>query len=103
MAKDPRAAVAIVGYGCVLPDAPSPEIFWENARAGKSALRPLDGIIRSAQMLRCSWQEVWPRFSNAPARFMGLPFPDLKVGSPANFCLVETTSANEIRSIQMFV
>src|SRR2546430_11238503 len=33
-----------------------------------SALRPIDGIIRAAQMLDCSWSEIWPRFSAMPAR-----------------------------------
>jgi N-acetylglucosamine-6-phosphate deacetylase len=52
-----------------------------------SALRPFDGVGRAAQMLNLSWQETWGRASEAPARFMGLPY-GLKVGCPADFCLI---------------
>ncbi|MCC6812326.1 MAG: acyltransferase domain-containing protein [Deltaproteobacteria bacterium] len=41
MAKSARAPIAIVGYGCVLPDAANVNAFWENLLAGKSALRTL--------------------------------------------------------------
>jgi len=37
-----------------------------------SALRPIDGVFRAAEMLKCSWQDAWARFSEAPANFMGL-------------------------------
>ena len=37
-----------------------------------SALRPIDGVFRAAEMLQCAWQEVWPRFSTAPARLLGV-------------------------------
>jgi N-acetylglucosamine-6-phosphate deacetylase len=37
-----------------------------------SALRPIDGIFRAAEMLKCPWQKVWDRFSGTPARLMGL-------------------------------
>lgn len=50
-----------------------------------SALRPSDGIFRAAQMLNCSWQEVWRHASEIPARLMGLT-GELKVGQRANFC-----------------
>src|SRR5438105_4883209 len=54
-----------------------------------SALRPIDGIFRAAEMLECSWQEVWPRFSRAPAKYMGLSGEDFSVGQAATFCLLE--------------
>jgi N-acetylglucosamine-6-phosphate deacetylase len=38
-----------------------------------SALRPIDGVLRAAQMLNCPWQQAWRRFSETPARVMGLP------------------------------
>ena len=38
--------VAIVGLGCVLPDAPSPAAFWKNTLLGHCALRPLDSADR---------------------------------------------------------
>ncbi|MGC5325405.1 beta-ketoacyl synthase N-terminal-like domain-containing protein [Brevibacillus sp. SYSU BS000544] len=34
--------IAIVGLGCILPDACSPTQFWENNINGHTALRPLD-------------------------------------------------------------
>lgn len=52
-----------------------------------SALRPIDGVMRAAQMLGCPWQKVWRRYSETPARLVGLR-PELRVGSGANFCLL---------------
>jgi N-acetylglucosamine-6-phosphate deacetylase len=56
-----------------------------------SALRPIDGILRAAQMLGCAWQEVWPRFSITPARLLGLT-NELAVGQSAHFCVVEVAA-----------
>ena len=53
-----------------------------------SALRPIDGIFRAAQMLGCPWQDVWARFSQAPAALMGLR-NELAVGQPADFCVLK--------------
>lgn len=33
--------LAIVGMGCRLPDAPSPETYWRNILEGRSAIRPV--------------------------------------------------------------
>ena len=46
-------------------------------------------------MLDCDWQDVWPKFSQAPARFMGL-VEGFSLGAAANFALIETDSANRI-------
>ena len=62
-----------------------------------SALTPIEGVRRAAEMLNCDWQDVWPKFSRAPARFMGLE-KGFSVGAPANFALIETDSANRIVS-----
>ena len=62
-----------------------------------SALTPIEGVRRAADMLDCDWQDVWPKFSLAPARFMGLE-EGFSVGAPANFALIETGSANRIVS-----
>jgi acyl transferase domain-containing protein len=35
--------IAVVGLGCVLPDAVSPEAFWANTLAKRSSVRPLEG------------------------------------------------------------
>jgi N-acetylglucosamine-6-phosphate deacetylase len=68
-----------------------------------SALRPIDGVFRAAEMLGCPWQEVWPRFSLAPARFMGLAGGKLQVGEPATFCAVEVSPSNQLRAIQTVI
>ena len=39
----------------------------------RSALQPVEGVFHAARMLDCAWQELWPRFSETPARWMGLP------------------------------
>lgn len=60
-----------------------------------SALRPIDGVFRAAEMLQCTWQEVWPRFSEVPARLMGLR-NELEVGGRADFCVVQVNGRNEL-------
>ena len=67
-----------------------------------SALRPLEGVKRSAAMLGVPWTITWQRMSEAPARFMGLP-AGLVRGREATFCLVETNQKKEIKSVRTFV
>jgi N-acetylglucosamine-6-phosphate deacetylase len=52
-----------------------------------SALEPISGIRRGAEMLGMRWQEVWDFFSAQPARLMNRPCV-LEPGSPAGFCLL---------------
>ena len=66
-----------------------------------SALRPIEGVFRAAQMLGCSWQEVWPRFSEAPARLMGLS-GELAVGQPADFCILKVAGNNQLLDMQVY-
>lgn len=47
-----------------------------------SALAPVDGIFRAAEMLGECWQETWLRYSTVPARFAGLK-------SCPRWCLIE--------------
>jgi N-acetylglucosamine-6-phosphate deacetylase len=63
-----------------------------------SALRPIDGVFRAAEMLECSWQEVWPRFSEVPAKLMGLR-NELEVGARADFCLLKVSGDNRMREL----
>src|SRR5687768_16366235 len=35
----PKEPIAIIGLGCVLPDAPDVKAFWDNVLAGKSSIR----------------------------------------------------------------
>jgi N-acetylglucosamine-6-phosphate deacetylase len=66
-----------------------------------SALRPIDGVFRAAKMLGCSWREVWLRFSEIPAKWMGLPC-GLAPGSPADFCLLTVTPENQLKKLKVF-
>lgn len=67
-----------------------------------SALRPIDGVFRAAKMLGCSWREAWPRFSEVPAKWMGLPC-GLAAGNPADFCLLTVTPENQLKKLKVFV
>jgi N-acetylglucosamine-6-phosphate deacetylase len=66
-----------------------------------SALRPIDGVFRAARMLGCSWRDVWPRCSEIPAKWMGLPC-GLSPGNPADFCLLTVTPRNELKELNVF-
>ncbi len=52
-----------------------------------SALSPIDGVFRAAEMLGVPWQETWKRMAEAPAHFMGLK-NEIAAKQPANFCLL---------------
>jgi N-acetylglucosamine-6-phosphate deacetylase len=67
-----------------------------------SALQPIDGIFRAAEMLRCNWREVWPRFSHTPASVAGLSC-GLTVGAPADFCVLEVTEENVLEELHLYV
>ena len=67
-----------------------------------SALRPVDGVVRAAQMLDCGWRDVWDGFSIRPAEFAGVHH-GLVVGNPADFCFVQADNAARIQSLQTFV
>jgi N-acetylglucosamine-6-phosphate deacetylase len=67
-----------------------------------SALRPIDGVFRAAQMLGCRWQEVWQRFSEAPAKLMDLR-NEVTVGEPANFCVLQMEGEGRLSELQVYV
>jgi len=67
-----------------------------------SALEPVDGVFRAAQMLPCDWQEAWSRFSDIPARLIGWP-AGVEVGGNADFCLVEVNSKDQLAALKVFV
>jgi N-acetylglucosamine-6-phosphate deacetylase len=66
-----------------------------------SALKPIDGIFRAAGMLRSPWQDVWRRFSETPAAFVGLR-NELAVGQPADFCTLSTTDAQYAPDVRIY-
>jgi N-acetylglucosamine-6-phosphate deacetylase len=66
-----------------------------------SALRPIDGVFRAAQMLNCPWQEAWSRFSLSPLRLMGLS-RELTVGARATFCAVRVDHESKLCDLQTY-
>jgi N-acetylglucosamine-6-phosphate deacetylase len=65
-----------------------------------SALRAIDGVFRAAAMLGCDWQKVWDKFSEAPARLMGLPHKfDPDISNPV--CVVHKTDAKTLGSVEI--
>jgi N-acetylglucosamine-6-phosphate deacetylase len=67
-----------------------------------SALRPIEGVFRAAEMLEEGWQDAWWRSSIAPARFMALG-EALQVGGPATFCLVETNERGGLAHLRVIL
>jgi N-acetylglucosamine-6-phosphate deacetylase len=65
-----------------------------------SALRPVDGVFRAAEMLGCSWRETWARLSVVPAKLVGLSH-HLAVGQPATFCLLRLGEQNQLLDLQV--
>lgn len=53
-----------------------------------SALSPIDGVFRAAEMLGVPWQETWKRMAEVPAQFMGLR-NQIAEGAALNFCVVD--------------
>ena len=66
-----------------------------------SALRPVDGVFRAAEMLHGPWQEAWARFSTLPAKLIGLRH-ELAVGQPATFCLLKIAGNGELLDLQTY-
>jgi N-acetylglucosamine-6-phosphate deacetylase len=66
-----------------------------------SALRPIEAVARAAAMLNVPWQEVWPRMSERPARFMGLSH-ELAEGRPADFCLLTENAQRQPANLRFF-
>jgi N-acetylglucosamine-6-phosphate deacetylase len=67
-----------------------------------SALRPIEGVFRAAEMLGCQWQDVWPRFSVAPAKLIGLR-NDLAVGEPADFCVLKVDDTQRLLDVKLYL
>ncbi|MEO6183626.1 MAG: N-acetylglucosamine-6-phosphate deacetylase [Verrucomicrobiota bacterium] len=65
-----------------------------------SALKPIDGIFRAAEMLNCSWREVWSRSSEKPAQLVGLK-NNLAVGNSANFYSLKIADENQLQELKM--
>ena len=65
-----------------------------------SALRPIDGVMRAARMLGCSWPRAWDHFAKRPARLMNLE-NELKVGGPADFCLMKFSSPEQLAELRV--
>lgn len=66
-----------------------------------SALRPIEGVFRAAQMLGCPWQETWSRFSLVPSQLMGLQC-ELRVGGRATFCTFRVDHENQLCNLRTY-
>jgi N-acetylglucosamine-6-phosphate deacetylase len=66
-----------------------------------SALRPVDGVLRAAQMLGSSWRKAWHSFSVTPAKWLGLP-GSLEVGERADFCLLKFSPEGKRLGLRVF-
>jgi len=64
-----------------------------------SALRPIQGVERVAEMLGQSWQEVWDGFSTRPAAFVGID-SELSPGSSSSICRVITDDSSQLMSVE---
>ncbi len=67
-----------------------------------SAMEPVDGVFRAAEMLRCGWQDTWGRWSDAPARLMEFS-TGLKAGESADFCALQVTPENRLEELRVYV
>jgi len=65
-----------------------------------SGLRPIDGVLRAAGMLRCSWRETWAGFSTRSAAWLDLATP-LRTGEPARFCLINEGDDGNIARLEI--
>lgn len=66
-----------------------------------SALRPIDGVRRAAEMLRRPWQEVWDGFSTRPASFVSLRH-GLEAGCPADLCVIYSRDGTHISATDVW-
>jgi N-acetylglucosamine-6-phosphate deacetylase len=67
-----------------------------------SALRPIDGVFRAAEMLNKPWQEVWDHFATLPARLMKQTNA-IKPGQPANFCVLNVNAENQVEDLCVYL
>jgi N-acetylglucosamine-6-phosphate deacetylase len=66
-----------------------------------SALRPIEGVFRAAEMSGLPWQVVWRRFSLAAAEWLGLP-PTFGLGRRADFCLLKLSPDERLSQLRVF-
>jgi len=66
-----------------------------------SAIRPIEGVYRTARMQGRDWRGAWDGNSIYPAKFMGIS-GGLTPGCPADFCLVQTDEAGRLESLRVF-
>ena len=67
-----------------------------------SALRPLQGVQRAAEMLGQPWQEVWDGFSVRPANFMKIAH-EMTPGKSVPLCLVKTNDSGELTGVESII
>ncbi|MEI7732297.1 MAG: N-acetylglucosamine-6-phosphate deacetylase [Verrucomicrobiota bacterium] len=67
-----------------------------------SALRPVEGAFRAAQMTHRSWVDSWSQMSEKAARFAGI-LPGNDHLKTRTFCLVEVPEYNVMTALRVFV
>ncbi len=79
-------------------------VIWNPTKTGYagSSLSPIDGILRAMKMLNCDWQNVWARYSELPADFMGIKHGIFK-NCMADFVIVKTSKNNVPEPVEIVV
>ena len=67
-----------------------------------SALRPLEGVFRAAEMLDIPWQQAWAHCTSVPSHFIGLP-DSLSPGQPASFCLLHFAPHSQSEKVEVYI
>ena len=67
-----------------------------------SALRPLLGVQRVAEMLGQSWREVWDGFSVRPANFMGIDH-EIAPDQSVPLCKIKTDDSGQLTQVESVI
>ncbi len=65
-----------------------------------SALAPIEGVFRAAEMLELDWREIWAGFSDRPAYLMGFRHA-LAAGESTPFCVLRVAEPNRLESVEV--
>jgi len=65
-----------------------------------SALRPVQGVQRAAEMLGTDWRELWDGFATRPAAMMGLG-NEIAIGESAHLCEIRTDSEGKLVAVTL--
>ncbi len=79
-------------------------VIWNPTKTGYagSSLRPFDGILKAMKMLNCNWQNLWERYSELPAEFLGIKHGIYK-NCMADFLIIKTSKSNIPEPVEIVV